>query len=930
MFGSEKKLSQIADGEPFELLVKLKGELLKKENELAEKGYVDREILVLLNKLGKEIQVRREGLVEKNELNPRVMGLVKDIERKIKEIDAKMQKKPLGELQKKMRAKREEKPAEEKEPVAKPKPQIPALPEAATAPGKWRALPKQRPLPAQPGQPPEMKPQPTLPRQPAPKPEIEGKPELKPPILEYRKMQAPQLEKPQPEERISPEEELAQEESLRKALERRMDALSKLQEEKKPSAPLTEEPVPIPETPAKPEPFAQPEPIPAPREQYPAATPPTAPREAPSAEPMPFETLTKQAGEAGEKIPEFERPEKEPESFWPRAEEQETIPQEQGKPIAEETFWEEEKPAVPVPEPEPEPLPEQVPTAEPVPKPALEPEPQPAPETAAEPEPRPEPESELHEEPARKLEPELQPQAESFWETPAPTEPRVEESLAGIPPKERQETPQAGQESTEEPEEPLQLFGPSLRMEKEQAEARASLAPSAPKERVKVPVAPPQREEPIPEMLPVQKEEKPSFGREEGAVAAGFGKTAPAPSQTPATGAMAGALDVSSAEELYASSVSLLKKLQIENGACLATNLDERIPYIYPRDHAFATLAFVSAGMRERAARALEFALGGQKKDGSFPQRWYKEGSDASYKPSRIDSCALIVLSFAEYVKRFRDIPFAQRHWDSIERAIEFIDFKISPEKKLVFAEASVHEFPPLERGYEIWANAACYAALKNAAQIGEVLKVRVNALDKHHTLKEGILFQLWNSRSASFVKCIKTGETLSVFTKPDASLLAVSFFDLLKPENERVKGTVERVENALQHKELGGITPLRRENNFLGSAYGSSPFFTLLLADAFIKQGNREKAEKYLAWASENSFGKKLAETVAVQQDFEQFISDLTDAGLLSKERMRQAEYVKAHPLFRQGIARITEPFSLPHALFVIVWNEFKNSFSG
>jgi len=106
VFGKEKDLARIAEGEPFELLVKLKGELLRRENELAEKGIVDREILVLLNKLGREIQVRREGLVEKNELNSRVMSLVRDIDRKLKETASKIEREPVEELQENLKVAR--------------------------------------------------------------------------------------------------------------------------------------------------------------------------------------------------------------------------------------------------------------------------------------------------------------------------------------------------------------------------------------------------------------------------------------------------------------------------------------------------------------------------------------------------------------------------------------------------------------------------------------------------------------------------------------------------------------------------------------------------------------------------------------------------------------------------------------------------------
>ncbi len=382
----------------------------------------------------------------------------------------------------------------------------------------------------------------------------------------------------------------------------------------------------------------------------------------------------------------------------------------------------------------------------------------------------------------------------------------------------------------------------------------------------------------------------------------------------------------SSEEKLFNASIELLKELQVENGACLVTNIGERPLLVYPRDHAFATLAFVSAGLREQARKALEFAFRVQRKDGSFPQRWYVEGSDAGYKPTRVDSIALILFSFAEYVKKFSDVSFAQEHWENIERAIEFIDLRISAEKSLVFSHASIHEFPPIEEGYEIWTNAACFAAFRETAKVAEMLKVRSPVLEKRNVLRDGILSHLWNSRLNSFIKCIKVRESSSVVLAPDASILAIPFFGVLNSENERVKATLAVVESALRHEKIEGIVPATK--GFLpGKPFGVSPFFSLVFAFSLIKAGETEKAKRLISSVAGNAFEEKLPELICLREDFEQFVSDLKDAGLLSKSREAMIKFTKSHPLFFKGFARVTEPFSMSHAMFVIAWNELKNA---
>jgi tetratricopeptide (TPR) repeat protein len=389
-------------------------------------------------------------------------------------------------------------------------------------------------------------------------------------------------------------------------------------------------------------------------------------------------------------------------------------------------------------------------------------------------------------------------------------------------------------------------------------------------------------------------------------------------------------LDFDKGEELFEESLKFLESLQLENGGCLATNVQEKYPYIYPRDHAFCTLAFVAGERYTNAKKALEFALKGQNvRDGSFPQRWDQLGKDASYKPVQIDATALMLYALAKYVQSTSDVGFAENNWEKLAKAVDFINSRIVASKNLVSTPSSIHEFPPLEHGYELWTNSACCAALTELSKVADIIKVRYEPLDADNIIKEGILSYLWNSRLKTFIKNIRVKESNSVVLHPDASLAAVSYFDVFPASNDRVKSTISYIESNLWHKKLGGICRVPKEHSFAVGGWGPWPFFTLLLAEHYTKLGDKERASFYLSWVVNIAYNNQLPEHVSDKEEFEHSEADFKDAGLLRKDTMTRLENAKKHPAYMQkGVAYITVPFGMPHAEFVVAWQNFKQRF--
>jgi len=386
--------------------------------------------------------------------------------------------------------------------------------------------------------------------------------------------------------------------------------------------------------------------------------------------------------------------------------------------------------------------------------------------------------------------------------------------------------------------------------------------------------------------------------------------------------------DKAKAEKLAKNSVDIILKAQLDNGAIPMMPIAS-LHYIYPRAHLLATLGLIYAGKFENAKKALEFSLKGQNRHtGALPQRWDYNGNDASYRKVEPDCTALFLYAFAEYVQKSADYEFAEHHWEKIEKAVDFINSKIVPGKNLVLTPNSIHEYAPMDYGYEIWCNAVCCAALRELGNIAERVRLQYPALDKENLLKEAIMSYMWNTRLNTFIKTIKVEDTTSVIPGPDASVLSLSFFNVFGSNDERLKSTVDFTEKGLKYKPLGGIMDYPPSYGQESSGIGANILFTLLLADYYVLQDNHEKAKEYLQWVLSVATEGKLPKYIATKDDFEALVSDLNDAGLIDREVLTTIENTRKHPDYSNNIAHIMEPYLPSHGIFLVVWARFKAKF--
>lgn len=388
-------------------------------------------------------------------------------------------------------------------------------------------------------------------------------------------------------------------------------------------------------------------------------------------------------------------------------------------------------------------------------------------------------------------------------------------------------------------------------------------------------------------------------------------------------------VDEKIANRIYAKSIEVLKSVQLVNGGCLATPKGERYPYIYPRDHAFILLGFLSAGISKSVEKGLRFVFNSQLDSGAFPQRIAQNGHDASYKPIQIDGTGLVLFALSEYIDQNNHLNFAKEEWDKIKRAVKYIICSIDENRQLVYTPNSIHEFPPTEAGLEIWANCVCCAALQRMYELSvKIDRVRGDWQEYAVDIREGILKNMWNSRTGSFVKTIRIKESSSVLVDTDASAYAVAEFNILPDTDDRVISTVSDIERDLWDRDLGGICRYPKYEGRNNGGWGPWPHFTLMIARHHIRLKNKKKADKYLDWVMKIAYKDMLPEHISTVQEFEEYVSDFSEAGLLRKDRLIMIENARKSSMFKKGIAYITTPLAWPHAEFIRTYNLYRSVF--
>jgi GH15 family glucan-1,4-alpha-glucosidase len=399
--------------------------------------------------------------------------------------------------------------------------------------------------------------------------------------------------------------------------------------------------------------------------------------------------------------------------------------------------------------------------------------------------------------------------------------------------------------------------------------------------------------------------------------------------------------------KLYENSIKILKNNQHENGGFYASPPGTRYPFIYPRDHSIDILGAIAGGLMDEAKKGLEFMLKSQKPSGEFSQRYDVDGNDASYKDLQIDGNGLILFALGKYFEatggsffeEMADKEFILEHWETIEKAVEFILMNKNEEVDLIHTINSIHEYPAYEHGFEIYANSACCAGIFAAVKMGQAIDKDVSKWETEaETIKDAILTRMYSPRRRSFIKCIRVKDKSSNPIGYDAFASSVidvdaveyspAYFELINEYDVKNLATVKRIHENLWDKEIGGLNrypELWGRNN---GGYGPWCHFTCQLANHYTAIDNHDMAEMYLGWVVEMAHNYQLPEHISTIERFEMWLEDYTNAKILRDSKMTMIENTRNHPKWKYGLAYVTIPLIWPHAEYIRAYVNYMDKF--
>lgn len=381
-------------------------------------------------------------------------------------------------------------------------------------------------------------------------------------------------------------------------------------------------------------------------------------------------------------------------------------------------------------------------------------------------------------------------------------------------------------------------------------------------------------------------------------------------------------------EKIYLKSAEVINSVTMPNGAILASPPGRRYPYMYPRDTMLILRVLLELGEVKKTKKTLEFILSLVGETGEWYQRYTKDGESASYRPSQVDCNGLVLYMVKKYYDATGDRKFLEKHWKEIHLGTRFLEEHYIKEEKLVFSMNSIHEWPPMEAGFEIWANVCALAGFKAACEISAIL-------GKKEDIKEwcGIEKDLTKSIMTKMVKdghFIKLTNMVNIYDA-DISELGAYILGLVPADDKVAKNTCEFIEKNLYDKKLGGI---RRHVEKYGrpgrnnGGYGPYSMYTGWMAQYHIDCGNPLNAKKYFDWFIRHHKGGLIPEHVSTKNDFLTWQKEAKEIGRYYKSgRKEEAEKVMRSKDFKEnGVAYWVVPLTWGHAEFVLAYHKLKS----
>lgn len=378
-------------------------------------------------------------------------------------------------------------------------------------------------------------------------------------------------------------------------------------------------------------------------------------------------------------------------------------------------------------------------------------------------------------------------------------------------------------------------------------------------------------------------------------------------------------------KKIYEKSINFIELVSYKNGAILASDPKRRYDYVYPRDTALILRSLMKLEEWNKVKKSLDFFIKNQKETGEWAQRYRKDGKVASYRPPQVDCNGLILYAIRKYFESTGDKKFIKYAWPNIKAGAAFIIEHVMS-NGLIFSTNSIHEWPPIEAGYDIWVNSTCYAGMRGAYKIAKSLGK--NEAEEWRTLAR----RIWTGISK---KLIKDGRFIKlsnhrIIEAADVSEFGPYLFGAINPTDRKMRNTVRKIRKDLWINELGGISRFPKNQVIPGKnngGYGSYSMYTAWLGQYYLDASEEEKAKEIARWFIKYNKNGHIPEHVATKKEFYEWVEGAKKAGRYEKSaRKKEAEEVMDSKEFKEkDLSYWVIPLTWAHAEFIIFYQKLK-----
>ncbi|OYT53702.1 MAG: hypothetical protein B6U72_05075 [Candidatus Altiarchaeales archaeon ex4484_2] len=372
-------------------------------------------------------------------------------------------------------------------------------------------------------------------------------------------------------------------------------------------------------------------------------------------------------------------------------------------------------------------------------------------------------------------------------------------------------------------------------------------------------------------------------------------------------------------KKIQKKSREVIDSVYLKNGGIMASPPEARYPYIYPRDLALTLRVMNELKDYQRVKKSLNFLLKAQRETGEWAQRYDQEGNIASYRPPQLDCNGLVLHMLRLYYESTEDKKFMEKAWKPINQGVEFIKEHYLPEERLLFSLNSIHEWPPMEAGFDVWVNVTCYSGIRSSYKIATLLGKEDKAEEWRDLARD-----LWIGISKKLIDgnhFIKLEDHRRI-SDADISEMAPYITRCVGTNETVMKNTVKYIEENLWDQELEGICRYMEKYGKPGrnnGGYGPYSMYTAWMAQYYLDADEIDKAEKYVKWFLKYNRGGLIPEHISTKDRFKQWKKEAIEVGRYnSVGRKEESQRVLTSEEYKNNLVYWVVPLTWGHAEYL------------